>query len=75
MKVYKVDPAMYYHGFALVGAETAEQANSFIDSFQEFDKDNSADSWGYCHVSEDDVIDYIFAETEGILLYGIFYCG
>lgn len=75
MKVYRVDPAIYYHGFALVGAKNAELANQFINTFKEFDKDNRSDSRGYCNVSESDALDYIYTDTEGILLYGIFYGG
>ncbi len=73
--VYKVSSKIYYGGSALVAAHSAEEANEFIDAFKEVDKNNSADSWGYDYVDEDDKLDYIFATCTGILDHGIYYTG
>ena len=74
-KVYKVYPKAHYEGYALVAASSAKEANEFIDSYKEVDKENSSDSWGYSYVNEDDSLDYIFATCTGILDYGIYYKG
>ena len=74
--VYKIFPLAHYGGSALVAANSAEEANEFIDSFREVDKNNSANSWGYEHVTEEgNRLDYIYASYTGILDYGIYYSG
>lgn len=74
--VYKVFPLAHYGGSALVAANSAEEANEFIDSFREVDKNNSANSWGYEHVTEEgNRLDYIYASCTGILDHGIYYSG
>ena len=74
-KVYKIEPRAHYHGLSLVAAENPEEANALIDSFRENDTCNYGDSWGYCRVGEDDVIEDVFSERKGIMLYGIYYYG
>ena len=74
-KVYKVEPQTYYHGMSLVAADSAEEANSIIADFKIEDTDNWHDSWGYCGVDESDVIEGVFSERKGIVLYGIYYYG
>ena len=74
-KVYKVEPQMHYHGMSLVAAESAVEANSIIADFKRDDTHNWNDSWGYCEVDESDVIEGLFSERKGIVLYGIYYYG
>lgn len=74
-KVYEVRSKACYHGMSLVAANNAEEANSFIELFQKSDKNNAFDSWGYMMVDEDDVINGIYSEENGIVHYGIFYGG
>ena len=74
-KVYKVLPQMYYHGMALVAADSAEEANLFISDFKRYDTNNWNDSWGYCGVDEYDAIEGLLSENKGIVLHGIHYCG
>ena len=74
-KVYRVDPRNCYRGYALIAAETADEANAFIKAFQEDDKNNRMDSWGYDKVDESDVIDGIWAENKGFVNEEIYYYG
>lgn len=74
-KVYKIEPRRYYHGMSLVAAESVEEANEFIDSFIKKDVHNYGDSWGYCYVSECDIIEDVFSENKGIVFCGIYYYG
>ena len=74
--VYKIFPNAHYGGSALVAAETAEQANEFIKSFQDHDAGNKQDSRGYEFVTEEgNKLDYVYASMQGILDYGIYYNG
>lgn len=73
--IYKVGSKIHYSGSALVAANSAEEANEFIDAFKSIDKKNESDSWGYDYVTENDKMDYIFATCTGILDYGIYYIG
>lgn len=74
-KVYQINPLSCYRGYALIAAETADEANAFIMDFQEHDKNNRMDSWGYDKVDESDVIDGIWAEDKGFVNYKIYYSG
>ena len=74
-KVYKIEPRRYYHGMALVAAESVEEANEFINSFIKKDVRNYGDSWRYCHVSEYDIIEDIFSKNKGIVFCEIYYYG
>lgn len=74
-KVYKIEANSSYIGISLVAARTADEANKYINDFRENDKENRCDSWGYSSVDEDDVLENIFSSENGILDYGIRYCG
>ena len=54
--VYEISSAFGYHGYSLVAAESASQANAFIEEFKKSDPDNVYDSMGYTFVSESDKI-------------------
>ena len=74
-KVYEIDSKRSYIGTSLVAAKTVEEANEYIKSYREFDKDNKGNSWGYSDVSEYDVIENLWSEESGIIKYDIRYCG
>lgn len=74
-KVYKVEPELCYSGISLVAAENEEVANKEIENFKDRDSNNKLNSWGYSHVSESDVIDDLYSDRKGIMLYGIYYSG
>ena len=63
-KVYEVIPREYYAGYALVAAHSAAEANEHISVLKECDPTNKYDSWGWTFVTEDDVIENIFAEKK-----------
>lgn len=72
-KVYKIEPSPCYSGISLVAAENEEVANKEIEDFKNRDNDNNLNSWGYGKVSESDVIDNLYSDERGIMLYGIYY--
>ena len=74
-KVYEIDSKCSYICTSLVAAKTAEEANEYIKSYREVDKDNKGDSWGYSDVSEDDIIENLWSEEPGIIKYDIRYYG
>ena len=74
-KVYEIDSKCSYIGTSLVAARTAEEANEYIESYREFDKDNKGNSWGYSDVGEDDVIENLWSEESGIIKHGIYFHG
>ena len=75
-KVYEVSPNYYYSGYALVGAENAKEAKQYILDFKERDKDNKFDSWGYDEcIDECDLLENVYTEEKGILIYKIYYTG
>lgn len=74
-KVYRVYAKAHYNGFALIGANSSEEANSYIDDFRNSDIDNKSDSRGYEPVGEDDVIVGIWSEKAGFIEQDIYYCG
>lgn len=47
-KVYKIHSKPHYAGYALVAANSVEEANEFIKSFEDSDGNNYCDSYGYC---------------------------
>lgn len=75
MKLYKVDPAVFYSGFALVGADSSGEANSYINKFKSEDVSNYYSSKGYSLVTEDDAIEDCNPSYRGIIHFGIFYSG
>ena len=72
-KVYKVSSQMYYEGYSLVAAHSAEEANGIIADWKTFDNKNVYDSYGYSFVDEEDVIDNLYANCGGFILHGIYY--
>lgn len=74
-KVYEVTPKACYCGYALVAAHSAAEANEHISVLKECDPTNKYDSWGWDYVSEDDVIENVFADCEGIMRDNIRYSG
>ena len=74
-KIYKVDPAMYYLGFALIAAPNAATANEMIAEYKTNDPTNRWDSFGFTYVTEEDVIDDIYSDLTSIVYNCIQYCG
>ena len=73
--VYLISSKYHYRSESLVAAESAEEANSFIQNFKTKDKDNIDDSWGYEYVDESDSIEHLYSDIKGIIHYGIYYNG
>lgn len=74
-KVYKVYSEPHYAGCALVAANSAKEANEFIKSFKDSDENNCCDSYGYCYVDEDDLIEHLSSDIEGLIEQSIYYVG
>lgn len=74
-KVYLADSEICYTGIAIIAAESAEEANSYIESFKYCDKNNSANSFGLCYVKEDDQIPELSSSKKGIIYNTIMYIG
>ena len=72
-KVYLIRPSLEYEGFALVAAEDATNANELIADFKEQDYNNKYNSYGYCYVCEDDVIEELRANRKGFIIESIRY--
>ena len=72
-KVYLIRPSLEYEGFALVAAEDAVNANELIADFKEMDYNNKYNSYGYCYVCEDDVIEELRANRKGFIIESIRY--
>ena len=69
--VYKIDAKACYDGFALVAAESVEDANEIISDFKAEDPHNKMDSWGYGYVTEYNLIENLYSSYKGIIDYGI----
>lgn len=74
-KIYEVSPASYYYGYGLVAAHSAAEANEHIAVMKELDPTNRWDSYGWTFVSEDDVVENIYSDIEGIMRSNIRYSG
>lgn len=74
-KIYKVYAKTHYNGFALIAANSSEDANSYIKEFKTSDINNKLDSKGYEFVKESDVIVGIWSEKAGFILQEIYYYG
>ena len=74
-KVYEVTPRSCYYGYALVAANSAEEANEHISFLKDLDPTNKWDYFGWEYVTEDDVVENIFADCEGIMKNTIRYSG
>mgnify|MGYP006981388353 FL=1 len=73
--VYVIYSASCYDGVSFVAAENAKEANKFIQERINNDPANITDSWGYCFVDEDDMLDDVFATRKGFVFSGIHYRG
>lgn len=73
--VYVIHSAGCYDGVSFVAAENAKEANKFIQDRIKNDSANITDSWGYCLVDEDDMLDDVFATEKGFVFSGIHYRG
>ena len=71
--VYEISSAFGYHGYSLVAAESASQANAFIEEFKKSDPDNVYDSMGYNFVDESDRISNIYSDITGFIVHEIYY--
>lgn len=78
-KVYSVNPGgkyeRCYRGTSLVAADNAEEANQIIEDRTREDIHNDYDMWGYGTVGEGNVVENVYSEVKGIVLYGIYYFG
>lgn len=72
-KVYRINPDNDYVGFALVAAEDVTNANEIIQDFKTFDDDNTYNSYGYCFVDDDDLIEGLSSNIKGFILEEIYY--
>lgn len=77
--VYKIETggkyASCYRGFSLVAAENADEANKIIAEEIKKDVHNDCDMWGYGTVNEHDIVENVYSDVKGIVLYGIYYYG
>lgn len=77
--VYKIDTggryAGCYSGISLVAAENADEANKIISKEIKEDVNNANDMWGYGMVDEYDIVENVYSDVKGIVLYGIYYKG
>lgn len=77
--VYKIDTggryASCYSGMSLVAAENADEANKIISKEIKEDVNNANDMWGYGMVDEYDIVENVYSNVKGIVLYGIYYRG
>lgn len=71
--VYEVSSTSDYHGYSLVAAKSASQANAFIEDFKKSDPDNVYDSMGYNFVDEYDRISDIYSDIAGFITHRIYY--
>ena len=71
--VYEISSAYDYHGYSLVAAESASQANVFIEAFKKSDPDNVYNSFGYNFVDESDRISNIYSDITGFIMHEIYY--
>ena len=71
--VYRISSTSDYRGYSLVAAESASQANAFIEEFKKSDPDNIYDSMGYNFVDESDKISDIYSDIAGFIVHEIYY--
>ena len=71
-KVYIIVPLLgCYRGASFVAAKTAQRANELIDLFKKSDIKNLRNSEGYSYVEENDALNGIYSDDEGIVHMGI----
>lgn len=71
--VYEISSTSDYHGYSLVAAKSASQANAFIEDFKKSDPGNIYDSMGYNFVDENDRISDIYSDITGFIVHKIYY--
>lgn len=71
--VYRVDCKPFYDGIALISAESADKANVIIAKEQETDSGNKEDTHGWEFVLEEDKVENLFSDIEGVLVNCISY--
>lgn len=71
--VYEISSTSDYHGYSLVAAKSASQANAFIEDFKKSDPGNIYDSMGYNFVDENDRISDIYSDISGFITHKIYY--
>ena len=67
--------ARCYRGMSLVAAENEDEANKIISQEIKEDINNDHDMWGYGMVNESDIVENVYSDVKGIVLYGIYYYG
>lgn len=72
-KVYQIPSKIYYSGYSLIAANSIEEANKMIEFFKKSDPRNLQNSFGYRFVDEYDIIEGLYADHDGFILYGIYY--
>lgn len=77
--VYQIAPggkyARCYRGMSLVAAKNVEEANKIISEEIKEDTHNDKNMWGYGEVNECDIVENVYSNVKGIVLYGIYYYG
>lgn len=74
-KVYESQSFMNYTGIALIGADSAEEANDYIREFKEYDSSNEMNSLGMRFVDSTDEVKELRSIQNGIILNEISYIG
>ena len=75
-KVYDMMVTGPYSGTVLIAASSAEEANKIIQKFKDSDPDNKYNSYAYtADVTEDDVVEGLFAEDTGWVYDRVAYTG
>ena len=71
--VYEISSTSDYHGYSLVAAKSASQANAFIEDFKKSDPGNIYDSISYNFVDENDRISDIYSDISEFITHKIYY--
>ena len=75
-KVYDMMVTGPYSGTVLIAATSAEEANNLIRNFKASDPDNKYNSYAYeADLTEDDVVEGLFAEDTGWVYDRVTYTG
>lgn len=76
VKVYDMMVTGPYTGTVLIAAASAEEANRMINGFKATDPDNKYNSYAYdASLTEDDVVEGLFAEESGWVYDKVTYTG
>lgn len=75
-KVYDMMVTGPYSGTVLIAASSAEEANRLIQKFKDCDPDNQCNSYAYdADLTEDDVVEGLYAEDTGWVYNKVTYTG